>query len=114
MKRFCLQIIFLIGAILGPLVVLTADISKSAVVGGIVGVPVALLVVAIAAAVAPRPKSTRTLFGSQTFGRMRGRGFRIGTVQPTQPGQPALARLRSSRRSQAIGRTRQISDRSRQ
>jgi hypothetical protein len=50
-----LQIIFLIGAILGPLVVLTADIAKSAVVGGIVGVPVALLVVAVAATVAPKP-----------------------------------------------------------
>ena len=54
-ETFLLQIIFLVGAILGPLVVLTADISKSAVVGGIVGVPVALLVVAVAAAVAPRP-----------------------------------------------------------
>jgi hypothetical protein len=50
-----LQIVFLVGAILGPLVVLTADISKSAVVGGIVGVPVALLVVAATAAVAPMP-----------------------------------------------------------
>ncbi len=50
-----LQIIFLAGAILGPLVVLTADISKSPVVGGIVGVPVALLVVAVAAACAPKP-----------------------------------------------------------
>jgi hypothetical protein len=54
-ETFFLQIIFLIGAILGPLVVLTSDISKSAVVGGIVGVPTALLVVAIAATVAPRP-----------------------------------------------------------
>jgi hypothetical protein len=51
-----LQIIFLVGAILGPLIVLTADVSKSAVVGGIVGVPVALLVVAIAAAFAPRSR----------------------------------------------------------
>jgi hypothetical protein len=50
-----LQIIFLVGAILGPLIVLTADISKSAVVGGIVGVPVALLVVAVSAGVAPKP-----------------------------------------------------------
>jgi hypothetical protein len=48
-----LQIIFLLGTILGPLVVLTADISKSAVVGGIVGIPTALLVVAVTAALAP-------------------------------------------------------------
>jgi hypothetical protein len=54
-ETFLFQIIFLIGAILGPLVVLTADISKSAVVGGIVGVPAALLVVAITATVASRP-----------------------------------------------------------
>ncbi len=54
-ETFLLQIIFLVGAILGPLVVLTTDISKSPVVGGIVGVPVALLVVAVAAAVAPKP-----------------------------------------------------------
>ena len=54
-ETFLLQIIFLVGAILGPLVVLTADISKSAVVGGIVGVPVALLVVTVASTVAPRP-----------------------------------------------------------
>jgi hypothetical protein len=53
-ETILLQIIFLVGAILGPVVVLTADISKSAVVGGIVGVPTALLVVAITAAVAPR------------------------------------------------------------
>ena len=50
-----LQMIFLVGAILGPLVVLTADISKSAVVGGIVGGPTALLVVAVTASVASRP-----------------------------------------------------------
>jgi hypothetical protein len=54
-ERFLLQIIFLAGAILGPLVVLTADVSKSAVVGGIVGVPVALLAVALMAVIAPRP-----------------------------------------------------------
>lgn len=56
-ETFILQIIFLAGAILGPLVVLTADISKSAVVGGIVGVPVALLVIAVAAVSAPDPSA---------------------------------------------------------
>jgi hypothetical protein len=54
-ETFLLQIIFLVGAILGPVVVLTADISKSAIVGGIVGGPAALLVVAITAAAAPTP-----------------------------------------------------------
>jgi hypothetical protein len=49
-----LGMVFLAGAILGPLVVLTADISKSPVVGGVVGVPVALLAVAVAAASAPK------------------------------------------------------------
>jgi hypothetical protein len=56
-ETFPLQIIFLVGTILGPLIVLTADISKSAVVGGIVGVPVALLVVAVAAVSAPDPSA---------------------------------------------------------
>jgi hypothetical protein len=44
-----LQIVFLLGAILGPIIVLTADIAKSPVVGGIVGVPAALLVVTLTA-----------------------------------------------------------------
>jgi UPF0716 family protein affecting phage T7 exclusion len=43
------QILFLLGAIAGPLIVLTIDISKSAVVGGIIGGPSALLVVLLAA-----------------------------------------------------------------
>jgi hypothetical protein len=60
-ETFPLQIIFLVGAILGPLIVLTADISKSAVVGGIVGVPVALLVVAVAAVSAPDPSAEEPL-----------------------------------------------------
>jgi len=49
-----LQILFLLGAILGPVLVLTADISKSAVVGGVVGGPVSLLVVGVMAVAAPR------------------------------------------------------------
>jgi hypothetical protein len=49
-----LQIIFVVGAILGPIVVLTADISKSGTTGGIVGVPAALLVVTLTAAIAPK------------------------------------------------------------
>ncbi len=46
-----LQILFLLGAIAGPVIVLTIDISKSAVVGGIVGGPAAVLIVLIAAVV---------------------------------------------------------------
>ena len=42
---FLLQIIFLLGAIVGPILVLTADIAKSSIVGGIVGVPIAILIV---------------------------------------------------------------------
>jgi hypothetical protein len=44
-----LQIVFLLGAILGPIAVLTIDTAKSPVVGGIVGVPAALLIVALTA-----------------------------------------------------------------
>jgi hypothetical protein len=39
------------GQIVGPIIVLTTDISKSEVVGGIVGVPAALLIVTLAARV---------------------------------------------------------------
>ncbi len=46
-KEFPLQIIFLFGAILGPVAALTADVAKSPVVGGIVGVPAVLLLVAL-------------------------------------------------------------------
>jgi hypothetical protein len=52
-ETFLLQIIFLLGAILGPIVVLTVDIAKSPVVGGIVGVPAALLIVALTVAATP-------------------------------------------------------------
>ena len=79
-ETFLLQIIFLVGTILGPLVVLTADISKSAVVGGIVGVPVAPARCRRCGGHRTQAKSTRATFGSQTFGCVRGRGFRIGTV----------------------------------
>lgn len=47
-----LQALFLICAILVPLIALTMDISKSPVVGSIVGIPAALLVVEIMAALA--------------------------------------------------------------
>jgi hypothetical protein len=50
-ETFILQIAFLLGAILGPIVVLSLDTDKNSVVGGIVGVPVALLVVAVSARV---------------------------------------------------------------
>jgi hypothetical protein len=55
-EEFLLQIIFLLGAIVGPVLVLTADISKSSIVGGIVGVPTAILIVVFADAI--RPKAT--------------------------------------------------------
>ena len=45
-ETFLLQVIFLSGAMLGPIIVLTAAISKSLVTGGIVGVPATFLVVA--------------------------------------------------------------------
>jgi hypothetical protein len=54
-ETILLQILFLLGAILCPVSALTADISKSAVVGGVVGGPVAMQVVAVIAAVAPDP-----------------------------------------------------------
>jgi hypothetical protein len=50
-----LRIIFLLGAVLGPIIVLTIDISKSPVIGGVVGVPAALLAGAIMAGIAARP-----------------------------------------------------------
>ena len=41
-------LLFLAGAVIGPLIVLTLDISKSSVVGGIVGIPLILLLVVTA------------------------------------------------------------------
>jgi hypothetical protein len=49
-----LPIVFLLGAIVGPITVLTVDLAKSPVVGGIVGVPAAFLIVALTAAVTPK------------------------------------------------------------
>jgi hypothetical protein len=49
-----LQVIYLLAAIAGPLVVLTCDISKSPIVGGIVGVPCALLVMWVMVALRSR------------------------------------------------------------
>ncbi len=77
-ETFLLQILFLIGAILGPLVVLTADVSKSAVVGGIVGVPVALLVVAAMAAVAPSPSRRETLLVRRVLAASAAAVFALG------------------------------------
>jgi hypothetical protein len=53
-KTVLLEIIFLLGAISGPIILLTFDISKSPVIGGIVGVPAALLVVSLIARIAPK------------------------------------------------------------
>jgi len=64
-ETFLLQVFFLLGAILGPIIVLTADISKSGVVGGIVGVPAALLIVALAARITPRLRGPEFSHGSK-------------------------------------------------
>jgi hypothetical protein len=56
-ETFALQIVFLVAAIVGPILVLTIDASKNSVVGGIVGVPAGLLVVALSA----RDVGVRTL-----------------------------------------------------
>jgi hypothetical protein len=69
-EEFLLQVIFLLGAIGGPILVLTADISKSPIVGGIVGVPAAIVVVVLANAIRPKViefasrKSPKLLAGS--------------------------------------------------
>jgi hypothetical protein len=60
-----LQILFLFGAVLCPIVVLTADISKSPVVGSIVGGAAALLVVAVTAAFAPRVRKLNSSPGGR-------------------------------------------------
>ncbi|MBV9273907.1 MAG: hypothetical protein JO333_08430 [Verrucomicrobia bacterium] len=61
-ETFTLQVIFLLGAILGPILVLTIDTDKNSVVSGIVGVPVALLIVAFSAhAAAVRDLELRTI-----------------------------------------------------
>ena len=66
-NTFLLQIIFLSGAILGPILVLTADVSKSPIIGGIVGVPTALFVTTIMDRLAincrePQSATSRNLF----------------------------------------------------
>ena len=48
-ETFLLQILFLAATIFVPIIVLTSDIAKSPVVGGIVGIPTALAVVALLA-----------------------------------------------------------------
>jgi hypothetical protein len=52
-ETFLLQVIFLLGTILCPLLVLINDTDKSPIVGGIIGVPVALLVTVLTARLAP-------------------------------------------------------------
>jgi hypothetical protein len=64
-ETFLLQVFFLLGAILGPIIALTADISKSEVVGGIVGVPATLLIVALAARVTRRLRGPEFSRGSK-------------------------------------------------
>jgi hypothetical protein len=59
-ETFLLQIIFLSAAILGPIVILTIDIAKSSTVGGVVGVPAALLVVAVAAQIRARLRESNS------------------------------------------------------
>jgi len=75
-----LQIIFLLGAIAGPLIVLTIDISKSAVVGGIVGVPAALLVVLFAATIGKNDLETSNSHRQMLFGVVAGLIFAMGLL----------------------------------
>jgi hypothetical protein len=58
-ETFFLQVLFLTGLIMWPITVLTADISKSPVVGGIVGVPITIFMVVVAARIAPILSPTR-------------------------------------------------------
>jgi hypothetical protein len=58
-ETFLLQIFFLLGATIGPIAVLTLDISKSPVIGGVVGVPVTLLVAALMAGAA-NPRESKS------------------------------------------------------
>jgi hypothetical protein len=60
-EAFLLQFIFLVGAILGPIVVLTVDVSKSPVIGGIVGVPATLLVLTVIARLEPDSRESEPL-----------------------------------------------------
>jgi hypothetical protein len=75
-----LQILFLFGAIAGPLIVLTIDISKSAVVGGIVGIPAALLVVLVVAAIGRKHVETFAPNNQTLFGAVSGLIFAIGLL----------------------------------
>jgi hypothetical protein len=56
-----LQMIFLVIAILCPIIVLTTDIAKSPVVGGIVGIPTALALVALLAKIKPPQNLQRSM-----------------------------------------------------
>jgi hypothetical protein len=73
-----LQGIYLVGAIIGPLVVLTCDISKSPVVGGIVGVPCALLVVLSMAALGFKAGQAHFLLHQRIVGICAGVVFCLG------------------------------------
>jgi hypothetical protein len=75
-----LQIIFLLGAIAGPLIVLTIDISKSPVVGGIVGVPAALLVILFAATIGMNRFVTSSWHSQTLFGVVAGLIFAMGLL----------------------------------
>jgi hypothetical protein len=48
-EEFVLQICFLIGTVVGPVLVLSMDAEKNSVVGGIIGVPAALFFLALSA-----------------------------------------------------------------
>lgn len=75
-----LQIIFVLGAIAGPVIVLTIDISKSAVVGEIVGVPAALLVVLFAAVIGTTHNEAPSSRGQTLFGVGAGLIFATGLL----------------------------------
>jgi hypothetical protein len=64
-ETFLLQIIFLAAAIFGPIIVLTTDIAKSPVVGGIVGTPTALAVVALIAKISSLEVDQKSLLSQR-------------------------------------------------
>ena len=80
-ETFVLQLVFLVGAILGPIIVLTMDADKSPIVGSIIGVPAALLVVALSAhAVAVRGPEVQPIPKTVTVCSLAVFALGIGTV----------------------------------
>jgi hypothetical protein len=66
-ETFLLQIIFLAATILAPIIVLTSDIAKSPVVGGIVGIPSVLAMVALLAKISSLDRGKESPFAQRFF-----------------------------------------------